>query len=358
MSWLFLALMAALAPAGSNEPESLPTEAFDAPKYGVATRIPAAGHWRCGRRTTRSSWRRSPRTTRPGPGPRPASWAWPETLDDYRTRIDASARQRGRPSGKLASNRLIKDDRGERLETVWEFHPSSGGFWHEVTVRVIAHRQLYSFILNVEDARYAATRPAFDALVAAAKFTPPNTGADLLCQGGQPVGPARVQVRPRFADGMEPGPRPQRGCAPLRQRPGPRRLVRQRPGAGPPAGQRERERAGQGAPGPAQARRPELRDRLVQGDHAGSRRGPGDRRPHPARAVLHDGHRAEVPGQPLRLRGQVHPGIQPIRHDGPDPPQEPGQLPRAARPPGGGAGRQPGSSSHVHECPMPAEACP
>jgi hypothetical protein len=75
---------------------------------------------------------------------------------------------------------MIKDARGERLETIWEFHPNSGGFWHEVTVRLIAHRQLYSFILNVEDAKYAATRPEFDALVAAAEFSAPNTGADLL----------------------------------------------------------------------------------------------------------------------------------------------------------------------------------
>ena len=86
---------------------------------------------------------------------------------------------RAASSPRTGSSRTVA---GERLETVWEFHPSSGGFWHEVTVRVIAHRQLYSFILNVEDARYAAARPAFDALVAAARFSPPNTGADLLAK--------------------------------------------------------------------------------------------------------------------------------------------------------------------------------
>ena len=66
--------------------------------------------------------------------------------------------------------------RGERLETIWEFHPNSGGFWREVTVRIIAHRQLYSFILNVEDARYAAARPAFDAMVAATRVLAPQHG--------------------------------------------------------------------------------------------------------------------------------------------------------------------------------------
>ena len=35
----------------------------------------------------------------------------PEALDDYRTRIDTTARRNGRPSGKLSSNRVIKDAR-------------------------------------------------------------------------------------------------------------------------------------------------------------------------------------------------------------------------------------------------------
>ncbi len=49
-------------------------------------------------------------------------------------------------------------------------------------MRVIANRQLYTFILNVEDSVYAKTRPAFDALLLDAKFAPPNTGADLLAK--------------------------------------------------------------------------------------------------------------------------------------------------------------------------------
>ena len=49
-------------------------------------------------------------------------------------------------------------------------------------MRIIANRQLYTFILNVEDSIYAKARPAFDALVAATKFSPPNTGADLLAK--------------------------------------------------------------------------------------------------------------------------------------------------------------------------------
>ncbi len=157
------------------------TEPFVAPKYGVTTQIPK--DWRLAVREKDDrvfvAVIAQDDPDRPGIAACELGLA-PESLDDYRTRIDSNARRQGRPSGKLASNRVINDARGERLETVWEFHPDSGGFWHEVTVRVIANRQLYSFILNVEDGRYPAARPAFDALVAATKFSPPNAGADLL----------------------------------------------------------------------------------------------------------------------------------------------------------------------------------
>ncbi len=157
------------------------TEPFDAPKYGVTTQIPK--DWPLAVREKDDqvfvAVIAQDDADRPGIAACELGLA-PESLEDYRTRIDSNARRHGRPSGKLASNRVINDARGQRLETVWEFHPDAGGFWHEVTVRVIANRQLYSFILNVEDGRYAAARPAFDALVAATRFSPPNTGADLL----------------------------------------------------------------------------------------------------------------------------------------------------------------------------------
>src|SRR5271166_6200189 len=159
------------------------TEPFVAPKYGVTTQIPK--DWRLAVREKDDrvfvAVIAQDDVDRPGIAACELGLA-PESLEDYRIRIDSNARQHGRPSGKLASNRVINDARGERLETVWEFHPDAGGFWHEVTVRIIANRQLYSFILNVEDGRYPAARPAFDALVAATKFSAPNTGADLLAK--------------------------------------------------------------------------------------------------------------------------------------------------------------------------------
>jgi len=161
-----------------------PTEPFDAPKYGVATRLPTAWHLAVREKEDRVFVALIPQNdlNRPGVAACELGLA-PESLDDYRTRIDRNANERGRPNGKLAFNRIVKDDKGEHLETVWEFHPPSGGFWREVVVRTIAHRQLYTFTLNVEDAVYATARPAFDALIAATTFSPPNTGADLMLRG-------------------------------------------------------------------------------------------------------------------------------------------------------------------------------
>jgi hypothetical protein len=159
------------------------TDLFEAPKYGVATRIPTDWPIAVREEDDRIFVATIPQKEFDRPGVAACELALaPEALDDYRTRIDTTARRNGRPSGKLASNRVIKDARGERLETIWELHPDQGGFWREVSVRVISNRQLYTFILLVEDSIYAKVRPAFDALVAATRFTAPNTGADLLAR--------------------------------------------------------------------------------------------------------------------------------------------------------------------------------
>jgi hypothetical protein len=159
------------------------TEPFEAPKYGLATRLPKAWSVAVHEEEDRIFVAVIPQREFDRPGVAACELALaPESLDDYRTRIDKNAERNGRKSGKLASNKLLKDAGGERLETVWEFHPDQGGFWREVSVRLIRNRQLYTFILNVEDSVYAAVRPAFDALVAATKFSPPNTGADLLAK--------------------------------------------------------------------------------------------------------------------------------------------------------------------------------
>jgi len=171
----------ALAAIAADPVPELPTAPFEAPKYGVTTQIPKAWPVAVHEEDDRVFVAIIPQNELDRAGVAACELGLaPESLDEYRTRIDATAKRNGRPNGKLVSNQVIKDGRGERLETIWEFHPNAGGFWREVSVRVVAHRQLYTFILNVEDSVYAKVRPAFDALVIATKFSPPNTGADLL----------------------------------------------------------------------------------------------------------------------------------------------------------------------------------
>jgi hypothetical protein len=180
MMKLWIVFLSTCPVLGSDLPE---TEQFEAPKYGVATLIPR--DWRIAVREDedRVFVAIIPQKDfdRPGVAACELGLA-PESLDEYRTRIDANAKMHGRASGKLASNRVVQSPRGQRLETIWEFHPNSGGFWREVSVRLIAHRQLYTFILNVEDSIYDKARSAFDALIDATRLSPPNTGADLIAK--------------------------------------------------------------------------------------------------------------------------------------------------------------------------------
>jgi len=177
---LLVLLLSALADPALDLP---PTEPFEAPKYGLSARIPKAWSIAVHEEEDRIFVAIIPQREFARPGVAACELALaPESLDDYRTRIDKNAERNGRQSGKLALNKLLKDGRGERLETIWEFHPDAGGFWREVSVRLIRNRQLYTFILNVEDSVYASARPAFDALVASTTFSSPNTGADLVAK--------------------------------------------------------------------------------------------------------------------------------------------------------------------------------
>jgi hypothetical protein len=157
-----------------------PTVPFEAPKFGVKTELPQA--WPIAVRETedRIFVALIPQADPDRPGVAACELGLaPETLDSYRTRIDGNARRGTRP-GKLVRNLVVKTPRGEQLETLWEFHPKAGGLWREETVRMIAFRQMYTFTLNADEASYNAAKPAFDALVAAASFSAPNTGADLV----------------------------------------------------------------------------------------------------------------------------------------------------------------------------------
>jgi hypothetical protein len=168
------------AEPGKADPE-LPTEPFEAPKYGLKLAVPKG--WPIADRENGD--RVFVALIPEGDPDRPGVVACelglaPENLDEYRTRIDGNARRGGRPGAALARNEVVKGPKGERLESLWEFRPAAGGLWRELSVRVIANRQLYTFILNSDEATYPKARPAFDALVDSVAFFPPNTGADRL----------------------------------------------------------------------------------------------------------------------------------------------------------------------------------
>lgn len=178
---LMIALSAAIADANQNPLAA--TEAFDAPKYGVAARIPKDWPIAVREKEDRIFVALIDQDDRDRPGVAACELGLaPENLDEFRTRLDGTARRGGRPGGALVQNRVVKDANGERLESLWEFHPRGGELWLELSIRMIAHRQMYTFVLNAAEGTYRRVRPAFDALVASARLSPPNTGADLLAK--------------------------------------------------------------------------------------------------------------------------------------------------------------------------------
>ena len=174
---------------------------FEAPKYGLATVLPAGWPIAAREEDDRIFVALIPQADPDRPGVAACELGLaPETLDDYKTRIDANGRRSG-PNRTLVRNEVVAAGKGEdgrtrpRLETTWEFRTPGGELWREETVRIVSHRQMYTFTLNVDDRTYPMARPAFDALVAATTYAPPNTGADR-------VGPAAnrwVQREFRFA---------------------------------------------------------------------------------------------------------------------------------------------------------------
>lgn len=176
-----LVTCALLAPAlGMTVPPGPEVVRFEAPKYGIVAALPA--DWEIiGRERDEYIFAlKVPQADPDRPGVCACELGLaPESLEEYRTRIDANARQ-GRRPGTLARNEVVTaPNGGQRLESLWEFRPREGTAWRELSVRIIAHRQLYTFILNADDATWPSARRKFDALIGSVVFNPPNTGADL-----------------------------------------------------------------------------------------------------------------------------------------------------------------------------------
>lgn len=172
---LLMALLPGLDPPAPAEP-SLRT--LEAAKYGVTCRLPSSWPIAVREQQDRVFVALIPQADpdRPGVAACELSIA-PESLNEYKTRIDGNARRQGPAGGTLTRNEVVKSARGERLETLREFRPGGGALWRERTVRVVAHRQLYAFILNVDETAWSTANPAFDALIESCEFRPPNTGA-------------------------------------------------------------------------------------------------------------------------------------------------------------------------------------
>lgn len=103
----------------------------------------------------------------------------PESLNEYRTRIDTNAK-RGNRKGSLARNDLMpKSANGlpDRLETVWEFRLPDGEVWYEITIRIIRGKHLYSYVLNVENETLAQARKKFDQVIGSTEYSTPDSGA-------------------------------------------------------------------------------------------------------------------------------------------------------------------------------------
>jgi hypothetical protein len=107
----------------------------------------------------------------------------PESLDEYRSRIDRRAERQTIPGVKLKKNEVLQVSAGEQLETEWIYEPADRAPVHDLELRLIANDQLYTFTLRAPDPVFAQLRPLFQALIASAKFSPPDTGLELTADG-------------------------------------------------------------------------------------------------------------------------------------------------------------------------------
>lgn len=174
MAWLWIVIVACET-AGPVDP----TREVASARYGVRLALPAA--WEVVERE-REDRVVVARVEGTDPG-RPGVFACeiglaPESLDEWRTRIDGNAR-RGRRAGTLLRNEVVEGPGGPRLETLWELRDGPEQAWVERSVRLVANRQLYTFLIQMDAEGYARSRAGFEAAIDSAAFQPPETGCAL-----------------------------------------------------------------------------------------------------------------------------------------------------------------------------------
>lgn len=175
VSALITLLAPSFSPALADEPATLP---FKTERFGLEIRVPSDWPLVVREKDDRAFVALIPRDDPDRPAVVACELAIaPESLDDYRTRIDGNAAREPLGRRKLTRNEIVKTPQGERLETVWEFQPPTGPSWLERTVRLIRNRQMYAFILNADEKTFSQSEPLFNALVDSASFSPPDTGS-------------------------------------------------------------------------------------------------------------------------------------------------------------------------------------
>ena len=185
---LILAFVQAPGPSGfgqegaADSAKTAGTTLFTSPRFGISTQLPKAWPILQQEKNEYIYVCQIPQAKFPD---RPGILALelaiaPESLDEYRTRIDANAK-RGNRKGSLARNEIKpKTPAGlpERLETVWEFQLPNGEVWHEITTRVIRGKHLYGYVLNVEDELLKSARIKYEGVMAATQYSTPDSGAE------------------------------------------------------------------------------------------------------------------------------------------------------------------------------------
>jgi len=118
----------------------------------------------------------------------------PENLEEYRRRHEATdkkAAANGDSPRRLVENRLsdvdadvhgkeLSEEIGQQLVSTWRDEPIPGQVSYDVRARFIYAGTLFTFILQTDEAHYAAYRLDFLDMLTSAEFSPPETGLERM----------------------------------------------------------------------------------------------------------------------------------------------------------------------------------
>ena len=196
--WLLICLVLIVGRTSLAQTASDGRRAVRSERYGIATRVPAA--WRL------IDWSRDDKAfvlkLPQDPGSKTGYVSCelgvaPESLDDFRKRIDdsaASEAKQGSTTRTLTENRVemlkenvygkkLVDQLGQRLTSSWEIADEDDNRSLEVCCRVVHDGTLYTFRLSSDEAHYEAYRLDFEDMLKACEFSTPETGLRKMAGG-------------------------------------------------------------------------------------------------------------------------------------------------------------------------------